>query len=322
MDLQNQHRMRAHLAGVLFSLLVGFSFMSVKICVPIATPLEILAFRYSFAFLAAIAVAAALYRKKPIRLRKFGDAGLWLVVFLYVGFMVLQVAGLERSTSVEGSILFAIIPIFAKILARVILGERSTLIQDLFMTLSITALIVMLVLGATDLHFNMAGAALLVAASAFMAGSNVLMRQIKGRFTPFEITFAISVSGFVVFAAAALIKGAADGTLSGSLQLVKNRDFMLATAYLGIFCIMMTSQLMSYMMAHMPAVQGTLYGNLSTAISIVAGVVILSEPLEPYHILCTLLIVAGVIGISISGMKSSRTASPAMADPLKKGETP
>ena len=251
-----------------------------------------------------IALAFAVKGRTPVRIKNFGHAGLWLVVFLYIGFMVLQVVGLELSTSVEGSILFAIIPIFAKILARLILGERSSLIQDLFMSLSITALIVMLVLGASDLEFNLAGAALLVTASAFMAGSNVLMRQIKGQFSPFEITFAISVSGFIVFAAVALVQGAVSGTLSETLALAGNRDFMLATAYLGIFCIMMTSQLMSYMMAHMPAVQGTLYGNLSTAISIVAGVVILSEPLEAYHILCTLLIIAGVIGISVSGMRN------------------
>lgn len=302
--------MKAHLAGVIFSLLVGFSFMSVKICVPLATPLQILAFRYSFAFLAAVFAALVFRKRNFIRIRRFTDLRLILVVVLYVGFMVLQTAGLVLSTSVEGSIFFAVVPIFAKILARILLGERASLIQDLFMSLSITALIVMLVLGASDLHFNLAGAALLVAASAFIAGSNVLMRQIKGRFTPFEITFAISVSGFILFNAAALIQGIRTDTLGSYGALLDNRSFMLATAYLGIFCIMATSQLMSYMMAHMPAVQGTLYGNLSTAISIVAGVVLLAEPLEPYHILCTLLIVAGVVGISVSGMRGPRPLDP------------
>ena len=44
--------------------------------------------------------------------------------------------------------------------------------------------------------------------------------------------------------------------------------------------------------------------------TIVAGVVLLAEPLEPYHILCTLLIVAGVVGISVSGMRGPRPLDP------------
>lgn len=129
------------------------------------------------------------------------------------------------------------------------------------------------------------------------------MRQIKNIFTPIEITFAIVVSGFLFFNTATFVHGFATDTLDDYFALFGNTKFLLATAYLGIFCIMFTAQLMSYMMAHMPAVQGTLYGNVSTAISIIAGTIFLSEPLQAYHIICAGLIVAGVVGISLSGNK-------------------
>lgn len=300
---ETNHHLKAHMAGVLFSLLVGFSFMSVKICVPLATPLQILAYRYSFAFLAVISVI--LLRINRVTPGKLRSPGLLLAAAFYVGFMVLQTAGLVFSTSVEAAIFFAVIPIFAKIIARMLLGEKSTILQDLFMTISIGALITMIVLGATSIEFNLLGAALLILASAAMALSNVLMRQIRGEFTPFEITFSISVGGFLIFASAAGVEALVNGTLGELAALLGNRDFMIATAYLGVFCILITSQLMSYMMAHMAAVQGTLYGNLSTAISVVAGVALLSEPLEIYHIICTILIIAGVAGISLSGRQAA-----------------
>lgn len=301
MDQTNTSRLKAHFAGMVFAILVGFSFMSLKICVPIATPLQILSFRYTFALVAAVIflmlrINKVSYRNKP--LRKVG-----LVVACYVGFMVFQTLGMVFTSSVEGAILFAIVPVFAKVIARFVLGEKSTVLQEIFMWISISALVLMIIMGASSLTFSIKGILLLAVASGLIAGSNVMMRKIKTIFTPIEITFAIVVSGFVFFSGATLVQGIATDTLGNYFALFGNLKFLLATAYLGIFCILFTAQLISYMMAHMPAVQGTLYGNVSTAISIIAGTIFLSEPLQAYHIICAGLIIVGVVGISLSGSK-------------------
>ena len=57
----------------------------------------------------------------------------------------------------------------------------------------------------------------------------------------------------------------------------------------------------------MEAAKGTIFGNVSTAISIVAGVVVLGEDLMWYHIVCTALIIAGVVGMSLSGRKKEES---------------
>jgi drug/metabolite transporter (DMT)-like permease len=308
MDQKNSGRLKAHLAGMVFAILVGFSFMSLKICVPIATPLQILSFRYTFAFLAAVIflllrINKVSYLNKP--LMKVG-----LVVICYVGFMVFQTLGMVFTSSVEGAILFAIVPVFTKIIARFVLGEKSTILQELFMWLSISALVLMIIMGASTLSFSIKGILLLAISSALISGSNVVMRQIKNIFTPIEITFAIVISGFLFFNTVTLVHGLATDTLNTYFALFGNTKFLLATAYLGIFCIMFTAQLMSYMMAHMPAVQGTLYGNVSTAISIIAGTIFLSESLQAYHIICAGLIIAGVVGISLSGSKQPNLVIP------------
>jgi drug/metabolite transporter (DMT)-like permease len=299
MDQKNSSRIKAHLAGVVFAILVGFSFMSVKICISIATPLEILSFRYTFAFAVAVLflilkINKVSYWKKPLK-------KIALIVVCYVGFMVFQTLGLVFTSSVEGAILFAIVPVFAKFIARFVLGEKSTIMQEIFMWLCVSALILMIVMGASSISFSIKGMILLTIASALIAGSNVVMRMVKNIFTPIEITFAIVVSGFLFFNTVTLLYGVATDTVQNYFSLFGNVKFLVATAYLGIFCIMFTSQLMSYMMAHMPAVQGTLYGNVSTAISIIAGTLFLSEPLQPYHIICAGLIVAGVVGMSFTG---------------------
>lgn len=301
MDQKNTGRLKAHLAGMVFAVLVGFSFLSLKICVPIATPLQILSYRYTFAFIVAVLLLVLRFNKvnyvnKPIM--KVG-----LVVLCYVGFMVFQTLGMVFTSSVEGAILFAIVPVFAKIIARFVLGEKSTVLQEIFMWVSISALVLMIIMGTSSISFSIKGIILLAISSAMIAGSNVLMRQIKKIFTPIEITFAIVLSGFLFFNTTVFAHGLATDTLDDYFALLGNTKFLLATAYLGIFCILFTAQLMSYMMANMPAVQGTLYGNVSTAISIIAGTIFLSESLQAYHVICAGLIIAGVVGTSVSGSK-------------------
>ena len=72
-------------------------------------------------------------------------------------FMALQIWGFMYAISIVGSIMFAVIPIMAKILAGILLGEKSTLIENIFVSLSVASLIFMIVMGAGELTFSIPG---------------------------------------------------------------------------------------------------------------------------------------------------------------------
>ena len=279
--------MKAYGAAIFFSVLVGFSFLGVKTCVPLASSLQIL-------------------RLVKIDLRGRPKKNLFLTAGFYIGFMVLQVAGLCFSTSIEGSIIFAVIPILAQIIASLFLGEKATLMQNLFVCLSVAALVIMIVMGSTDISFHPVGIVLLVLSSISMAISNVYMRYVRDQYRPIEISAAIIIGGCAVFNLAFLSYGLFSGNLHTYFEPFQHKEFIIATAYLGIGCILLSAQIMSYLLSKMAAVKATIFGNVSTAISIVAGVLVLGETLRPYHIICTLLIIAGVIGLSLSGNKKSK----------------
>ena len=288
-------------AAILFSILVGFSFLGVKTCVPLASSLQILVHRYNFAFLALVIILAL--RIGKINLRGKPKKNLILTAGFYVGFMVLQVVGLIFSTSIEGSIIFAIIPIIAKIISSLFLGEKSSVLQNIFVCLTVAALIVMIVMGSTTVTLNIGGAILLVLSSISMAISNVFMRYVRDQYKPIEISAAIIIGGCVIFNLAFLVQGLFSGTLHTYFEPFSHPEFIIATAYLGVGCILLSAQLMSYSLSKMEAVKATIFGNVSTAISIIAGVVVLGEPLLAYHIVCTVLIIVGVVGLSVSGKK-------------------
>ncbi|MGI6722177.1 MAG: DMT family transporter [Anaerovoracaceae bacterium] len=292
---------KAYLAGIVFSLMVGFSFLGVKVCTRYGDTLQILTIRYDFAMLAVFVALVTGLGKIGFTSRP--GKNLLLTAGFYIGFMILQCLGLFFSTSAESAIVFAIIPIMVRIIAGIFLKEKSTMLQNVFVMVSVTALIAMIVLGATNLTVNFAGMVLLLLSSLAMAINNVYMRFVRDDYTPFEITFMICFLGFCVFNIASLARGAAAGSLASYVEPLADWQFVVSTAYLGVFCILFSAQLMAYMQAHMPATNASVFGNVSTAISVISGVVVLGETLQWYHIVCGSLIVLGAIGINVSGRK-------------------
>ena len=71
--------------------------------------------------------------------------------------------------------------------------------------------------------------------------------------------------------------GIRNGTLWDYFQPLSHLNFVFASAYLGIPSTLISALIMAYMLANMEAVKATIFGNLSTAISIVAGVLVLGR---------------------------------------------
>ena len=241
-------------------------------------------------------------RVVKIKIKEKPKKNLMLTAGFYIGFMILQTIGLIFSTSIESGIIFAIIPIFTKIMASFVLKEKGTFRDTFFMMMSISALIVMILMGANVVTANALGLTILILSSLSMAISNVYMRYVRQVYTPYEITAAICFMGFFAFNVFYIFTGG----LPHYMEPIAHPEFVIATLYLGTACIVLSAQLMAYMLQRMPAVNATIFGNLSTAISITAGIVILKEPLYFYHILCTALIVAGVLGLSLPELRKGK----------------
>lgn len=288
-------------AAIIFSLLVGFSFIGIKSITYLATTLEILTYRYNFAFVAMLILI--LYKKKSIEFKTKDKKNLGFTAFFYIFFMVLQALGLMFTTSIVSGMIFALVPIIAKVIASVFLQEKTVGIQNFFVLLSVSSLIIMIILNSSEINSNIIGIIILLLSSTSMAISNVFMRYVRKSYSPSEISFAISLIGFIVFNLTSIVIGIKNGNLSNYFLLLNNLDFVISTAYLGIFCTMVTSFLISYMLANMEAVKATMFGNLSTAISLIAGSIVLGEKLELYHIICTIMIIIGVGGVSVTGIK-------------------
>lgn len=298
-------RLKLFIVEFMFIFSVGFSFFGIKKCALYADSLEILAYRYMAAIIAVSVwfLVLKIIGKSPAKDKSRPYGRLYFTATFYILFMIFQIIAMFFATSIEGAIVYAMVPIFAKIIGRFALGEKSTVIQYIFMAITVVALVVLIVLNATNIELNLTGIVLMTISSICMSVNNVSTRYIRGVFKPIEITRTIACAGFPVFAVAALVRAALQGDITSILEPLKHTEFIIWASFLGVFCILLSAQFVAFMLAHIQIVQLTAVNSMSTLVSIIAGVLILGEPLYWYHYLCGALIMTGVIGLAVAPAK-------------------
>lgn len=298
-------KLKLFLVELVFIFAVGFSFFGIKKCVPYADSIEILAYRYLAAMI-GVGVwffVLKLIKKTPAKDKSRPYGRLYFTATFYILFMIFQIIAMFFASSIEGAIVYAMVPIFAKIIGRFALGEKSTVLQNVFMAITVVALVVLIILNATEISLNFTGIILMTVSSVCMAINNVSTRYIRGVFKPIEITRAIACGGFPIFATIAVVKAAMSGDVMSVFEPLKHTEFILWASFLGIFCILLSAQFVAFMLAHIQIVQMTAVNSMSTLVSIIAGVLILGEPLYWYHYLCGALIMVGVVGLAVAPAK-------------------
>ena len=302
---------KAIFAGLLLALVVGFSFLATKLMVLRTDAFISMAWRYNAAFVFMIFFLVFLKIRKVklprINLQKFKVA--FLPSLFYVLFMLFQAIGLSTATSIESAIAFAIVPVFAILVSIFLIKEKPSFLQVFFMGLTTLSLIIMIILRTNIKSFSVLSMVILLISSFCLGTSQVYMRKYKAKISAFEMPCYYIITGFLIFNLFSFCRILFTGNIAKNFSeyfaVAKFYDFILSALYLGIFCIFLSAALMTFMTKILPAYQASIFGNLSTVISIFAGIIFLKEHFALYDIFLTAVIIIGVIGINSA--KGERT---------------
>ena len=293
----NAELKKAYTTALGYTLIIGLSFLFVKIALRSAKPLDILAHRFTFSFIAASVPLLIGRLRLNIDWKKDLLALLPLAIFYPVLFFAFQVFGLVYTSTSEAGIIQATIPILTMILAAVFLGERTGGWQLAASLLSVAGVIFIFAMKGLNLSGDsLRGGALILLSALSFALYSVGARRISQRKDIFTITYVMIVAGFVGFNLIALGRHAATGTLPDYFTPLGDWRFIGAMLYLGVLSSLVTSYLSNYTLARLEASKNSMFANLATLITVVAGVVILGEQLAWFHLVGGAAIVAGVIG--------------------------
>ncbi|MEF3302663.1 DMT family transporter [Paenibacillus sp. GYB003] len=304
----NTQRDRSVYAAVLvYALIIGFSFLFVKFALTAASPLDTLAHRFTVSLVAASALVLTGRMKLTVRLRDIG-AVLPLAMLYPTLFFTFQTFGLAYTSSSEAGIVQAMAPALTMILAAFVLKERPGLWQQLSVLLSVAGVVLIFAMkGASPESASLAGIGLIALSALSLAGYGVLTRKMAQSRSVSDITFMMSLIGFVAFNGAAVVRHMSQGTLPAFFQPFGNGLFALSIVYLGVFSSLASSFLSNYALARLEAYKMSAFNNVATLITILTGVVVLRESMTVYHVAGGAMIIAGVLGANFLRSGGTRT---------------
>lgn len=281
---------KAYISAIAYSFLIGFSFMATKVTVTNAGPVIVLAHRFGIGSLVFLLYRLISKTKTSIKLSDL-KVLLPLSITYPILYFLIQAMALDRISSGEVGIIFAGAPAMTLLIASVFIKERSTLLQKLGIFLSMGGVVLIFALQGISLDTSlMFGYILAVMAALVFAIYNTHARVVLKNYKFLDVTEFLLIIGAILYNLLAIPKG-----FSTYIDPFSNSEYIFGILYIGIFASVFASLTATYALTMIKASQLTIFTNLATLISIIAGVVVLGESIYWYHYLSTVLIITGVL---------------------------
>ena len=292
-----KEKTKAYLAALSFSAIIGFSFLFTKIALGYASPLTNLAHRYTIAAL----VIVFLHQTKLIKVSLSRKDILPMSLFYPLLFFILQSFALQYISSSEAGILQALVPIFTLLLASVFLKEKTSLLQKFFLFLSVAGVVFIFLSKGANFGTETASFGLLLMLGSVLANAinNILSKSKGVRYRAMDMTTVVIFVGFVAFNALSLTSNYLDGNILAYFAPLGQVSYLLSILYLGILASIVTGSLSIYAIVRLGASTVSVFGNLGTVLTILAGALILHEPIYSYHVIGATMIIAGILGMNL-----------------------
>ncbi len=302
--MQSKTNILPIISGILTSLIFGLSFLFSKKALNIVEPFTLLSFRFLVAFL----IMSILILVKVIKVN-YKDKNIKNLLFLGlmqpIIYFIFETYGIQFSSSSQAGLMIALIPIVVTILSAYALKETPSKLQCVFIFISVSGVIfIVLMNGSTSSEGSLLGILLLLGAVLSAAVFNILSRKYSEKFSPMELTYAMMGMGAVFFNFVSIFNNLRANTLTQYFSPLKNSNFLISLAYLGILSSIVAFFLINFTLSRIEASKSAIFSNLSTIVSIIAGVILLHESFKFYHVIGSILILIGVWGTNYYSKKS------------------
>lgn len=303
-------RYKMYLAGIIKSIIFGLSIMFIKIAMKKISIFSLLAIRFTL----ASSIMIIMYLFKIIDLNYKGKNLINLIalsLLFPVLYFAFETIGLKYTASTRAAIIIALSPLLVVILSTLILKEKPSTIEIIFILISTFGVIFITLMSGNIMgESNIIGIISLLIAIVCLAFYSIISRILSKEFTPTEITFSMMGIGSIVFSIFSIIEKILNKDFSLLSLKIQNIDVIFSLLYLGIFASIIGTFLNNYMLSNITANQASIYTNLTTVITILAGIIFLNESFQWYEFIGSTLIIIGVWGTSHYGSKVSYKKNP------------
>lgn len=273
-------------AGISVSTIFGFSFLFTKNALDFVSPMNFLVYRF---FVASV-VFLFLLSAKFIKIEKKPYWKLWkLILFQPIFYFIFETHGVDRINSSEAGMIIALIPIVVNVLSRFVLKEKADFLHYTLVAMGFFGVI--LIVGFNLSAHNILGKIFMLLAVLSAAMYTVFSRRLSKEFEPQEITFFMMISGFLFFSMLNLF--------TGQFKLVLNFQIFASALYLGVLSSAAAFFLLNYMVKKASPTLTTVFSNLTTVVSVIAGVIFRKETIGIQQIIGMMMILSSLLMITI-----------------------
>lgn len=273
----------------------GLSYLFSKMALNITNPIILLCVRFTITFIALNLLVVTGLMKLNLKGKKLLGPIL-LGIIQPVLYFFLENYGLSYTTTSFTGMISALAPVFTTILGALFLKEMPNKKQWLCICVSIAGVLMVSLNGSSGENTMLGCACLLL---AYISGSfySLLVRKLSKDFSAFELTYIMFTVGFVFFLGFAFVQYRGE-TVSMLTYALSHRDFVIAAIYLGAISSVGAYMLANYSISKLPLARQSIFQNMSTVVSVLAGVIIMGDAFTWVNLAAFVLILAGVWGVN------------------------
>lgn len=288
---------RSVLAPALGHVFWGFSYLFTRTGQAYALPTQLLAHRFTLAFL--LLNIGLLFGKGSLHFQGKKVRPLLLLCICELSCFFFESYGLYYTNATISGIFMAASPIAAIALSAVFLKEYPTRSQAIFCLLPIAG-VILITLAGNSLGTVSALGIFFLLLYCFSSGAyKTVNRSASDEFTPFERTYALIGCCTVTFSLVSLIQ--LKGDLTAYFAPFTHLPFTLSVLALCIFCSIAANMLVNYGSGSISVTKMATLGSITTVCSTFAGIVFLHEPFNADILLGAALILVGVWLVTTRG---------------------
>lgn len=189
-------------------------------------------------------------------------------------------------------------PVITMIMGAVFLKEHMKWTQNIMALLSVSGVVLITVCSEqAEAGHSLLGVLCLLCSTSCGAGQAVLVRSQRKYFSSLEMTLVMNTVAAVFFMLELFALHGAE-TFSLLLEPLLKPEGWIPVLYLGAGCSIGAMFCLNYVNSHMEVARAAVFNNLSTIVSVLAGVFIAHEGINIGVLIGMVLILLGVWGVN------------------------
>ena len=272
--------------------LFGLSFLFSKDATNQADVFELLGWRFLIAFAAmSICVLTGIIKThiKKENIKRLFMIALFSPVIYFIG----ETIGISRTSASESGVVIACVPVASMLASVIYLKKKPTKWQIGGVCITLIGVCLTVLAAGMSMSLSVTGYLALLMAVLSFAIYSVLVESSNG-LGGAEITYGTLTVGAVVFVTIALIQAVIHGNGAGLLTLpMRDMHFLRAVLYQGVGCSILAFFMQNAALSKIGVNRTASFIGVSTAVSILSGILILRESFSIVQVIGAAVIIAG-----------------------------